>query len=458
MQTTNIYEELQKRAEEGKIIRLGMIGFGRFPSTFIVQLDRIPGMQLVGVAEINPARAMKTCELVEWPKERYSAKSFEEAAKNGSTCIVDNADLLFQSDFIDIIVDATGNPYAGVHHGKMACKYHKDLIMVNIECMAAVGPILNRMAEEAGIIISYAYGDQPAKLCAMIDWARTCGFGIEAAGEWRPYTIGDKQLPPTDEVFRRFGYDVEEAHRFGMNPKGYCSFLDNTKGAIEMCVVANATNLSAPEGGLHYYPAGYQDLPNILRPVGVGGKLTRSGVMEVCAPNYPDKGVSAPVPNAFRAGMYVVMRTDERPMMKDAVIKAWYPMDSTKQYSAYMFPVHGIGLELGLTPAIMSILRKPTGACKYFSTDVVSITKKDLQPGEILDGEGGFCAHGEFFTAEESLKLGAVPMGLSGSMKIIKPLKQGQVITWDDVEFDTQNEAIILRREMEELFKKEKNI
>lgn len=240
--------------------------------------------------------------------------------------------------------------------------------------------------------------------------------------------------------------------------KLYCSFLDNTKGAIEMCVVANATNLSAPEGGLHYYPAGYQDLPNILRPVEVGGKLTRSGVMEVCAPNYPDKGVSAPVPNAFRAGMYVVMRTDERPMMKDAVIKAWYPMDSTKQYSAYMFPVHGIGLELGLTPAVMSILRKPTGACKYFSTDVVSITKKDLQPGEILDGEGGFCAHGEFFTAEESLKLGAVPMGLSGSMKIIKPLKQGQVITWNDVEFDNQNEAIILRREMEELFRKEKNI
>ena len=73
-------------------------------------------------------------------------------------------------------------------------------------------------------------------------------------------------------------------------------------------------------------------------------------------------------------------------------------------------------MELGLTPAVMSILRKPTGACKYFSTDVVSITKKDLQPGEILDGEGGFCAHGEFFTAEESLKLGAVPMGLSGSM------------------------------------------
>lgn len=458
MRTISIYEELRARAESGNVIRLGMIGFGRFPSTFIVQIDRIPGMQLVGVAEMNLARAQRTCDLVEWPRERYSAKSFEEAAKRGTTCIVENADELFRSDFIDIIVDATGNPYAGVHHGKMACRYHKDLIMVNIECMAAVGPILNRMAEEAGILISYAYGDQPAKLCSMIDWARTCGFEIEAAGEWRPYTEGDKELPPTDEVFRRFGYDVEEAHRFGMNPKGYCSFLDNTKGAIEMCVVANAVDLRAPEGGLHYYPAGFADLPSILRPVEVGGRLTRSGVMEVCSPNYPDKGVSAPVPGAFRAGMYVVMRTDERPMMQDAVVKAWYPTDDTKRYSAYMYPVHGIGLELGVSAAVMSLLRKPTGACKYFATDVVSIAKKDLSLGEVLDGEGGFCAHGEFFNADESLRLGAVPMGLSGSMKMIRPVKRGQVITWDDVAFDAQNEAIILRREMEALFKKEKQI
>ena len=288
--TNNIYEELQKRAEEGKIIRLGMIGFGRFPSTFTVQIDRIPGMQLVGVAEMNPARAQKTCDLMEWPKERYSAASFEEAAKNGTTCIIESSDELIKSDFIDIIVDCTGNPYAGVHHVKMACKYHKDVIMVNIECMAAVGPILNRMAEEAGIIVSYAYGDQPAKMCTMIDWARTCGFEIAAAGEWRPYTKGDKELPPTDIVFERFGYDVEEAHRFSMNPKGYCSFLDNTKGAIEMCVVANATGLGAPDGGLHYYPSSYENLPNIMKPVWDGGKLSHFGVLDVVAPNDPEKG------------------------------------------------------------------------------------------------------------------------------------------------------------------------
>ena len=105
-------------------------------------------------------------------------------------------------------------------------------------------------------------------------------------------------------------------------------------------------------------------------------KIIALGVMEVCAPNYPDKGVSAPVPGAFRAGMYVVMHTDERPMMKDAVIKAWYPTDDSHCYSAYMFPVHGIGLELGLTPAIMTLTGKPTGTSKYFSTDVVAIARR----------------------------------------------------------------------------------
>ena len=458
MSLTNYYEELQKRAAQGKSIRLGMIGFGRFPSTFTVQLDRIPGMQLVGVAELNPARAQKTCDLMEWPKERYSAKTFEEAARNGTTCIVTDADELFKSDFIDILVDATGNPYAGIHNVKMACQYHKDIIMVNIECMAAVGPILNRMADEAGIILSYAYGDQPAKLCSLIDWARTCGFEVCSAGEWRPYTEGDKELPPTDIVFERFGYDVEEAHRFGMNPKGYCSFLDNTKGAIEMCVVANATGLGAPEGGLHYYPAGYADLPNILKPKADGGKLSHFGVMEVCAPNYPDRGVSAPVPGAFRAGMYVVMHTDGRPMTKDAVIKAWYPTDDTHQYSAYMLPVHGIGLELGVTAAAIAVSRKATGRSKFFATDVVSISKKDLTPGEILDGDGGFCAHGEFFSADESLRQCALPMGLSEKMKIIRPVKKGQLITWNDVQFDETNEGVKIRREMEEIFRKEKRL
>ena len=330
--------------------------------------------------------------------------------------------------------------------------------MVNIECMAAVGPILNRMADEAGIIVSYAYGDQPAKLCSLVDWARTCGYEVACAGEWRPYTIGDKELPPTDIVFERFGYDVEEAHKFGMNPKGYCSFLDDTKGSIEMCVVANATGLSAGEGGLHYFPAGYEDLPNVLKPKANGGKLSKFGVMEVCAPNYPDKGVSAKVPGAFRAGMYVVMHTDDRAMTKDAVIKAWYPMDDTKRYSAYMLPVHGIGLELGVSAAVMAISHQPTGACKYFSTDVVSISKKDLSPGEILDGEGGFCAHGEFFSAEESLRRGAVPLGLSETMKIVRPVKRGELITWDDVEFDPSNEGVDIRRKMEAIFKREKGI
>ena len=123
-----------------------------------------------------------------------------------------------------------------------------------------------------------------------------------------------------------------------------------------------------------------------------------------------------------------------------------------------MLPVHGIGLELGVSAAAIAVSRKPTGTSKFFATDVVSISKKDLTPGEILDGEGGFCAHGEFFSAEESLLHRAVPLGLSEKMKIIRPVKKGQLITWDDVQFDETNEGILLRRQMEEIFRKEKNL
>jgi len=145
-------------------------------------------------------------------------------------------------------------------------------------------------------------------------------------------------------------------------------------------------------------------------------------------------------------------------MTKDAVIKAWYPTDDTHQYSAYMLPVHGIGLELGVTAAAIAVSRKATGRSKFFATDVVSISKKDLTPGEILDGEGGFCAHGEFFSADESLRQCALPMGLSEKMKIIRPVKKGQLITWNDVQFDETNEGVKIRREMEEIFRKEKRL
>jgi predicted homoserine dehydrogenase-like protein len=249
----NLHSLLQRRQAEGKPLRVGLIGAGKFGSMYLSQARRTPGMRLTTVADLSPARAREALVRVGWSDAELKDVRF-----------VDQGTDLIASSQVDIVIDATGSPAAGIAHVLACCEHRKHVIMVNVEADALAGPLLARKAREAGIVYSLAYGDQPALICEMVDWARSAGFEIIAAGKGTKY-LPEYHASTPDTVWPYYGITPEDAKLGGLNAQMFNSFLDGTKSAIEMAAVSNATGLSAPSG-LSFPPCGVDDLARVLRP------------------------------------------------------------------------------------------------------------------------------------------------------------------------------------------------
>ena len=186
----NLHAKLQQRQAEGKPIRIGLIGAGKFGTMYLAQIPRTPGVHLVGIADLSPAAATANLARVGWPAARTQANSLDEAVKQGSTHVGDDWQALVRHPAIDVIVECTGNPVAAVDHCLEAFAQGKHVVNVTVEADAFCGPLLARKAAEAGVVYSLAFGDQPALICDLVDWARTCGFPVVAAGrghKWLPH-------------------------------------------------------------------------------------------------------------------------------------------------------------------------------------------------------------------------------------------------------------------------------
>ncbi|SUZ32908.1 hypothetical protein ROE7235_02673 [Roseibaca ekhonensis] len=148
--------------------------------------------------------------------------------------------------------------------------------MVNLEAGVLVDLELVRSASQAGVAYSMAYGDQPALVSEMVDWARATGFQVAAAGKGTKYLPAYHHVTHND-VWSHYGLTPSEAARAGMNPQMFNSFLDGTKSAIEAAAMANSCGLDVPEAGVAFPPCGVDDLAHILRPANIGGSLIATG-------------------------------------------------------------------------------------------------------------------------------------------------------------------------------------
>jgi len=276
----NLYAKLCERAAQGRPLRIGLIGAGKFGSMYLAQVPKTPGVHLVGIADLAPANARTNLQRVGWLAERSAATSLEAALTSGATHVNDDWQALVSHPQIDIIVEATGNPMAAVEHALAAFQHGKHVVMVTVEADAYCGPLLARRSQEAGVVYSLAYGDQPALICDLVDWARAAGFPVVAAGrghKWLPHYA--QSTPET--VWGYYGLTLEQAQVGGLNPKMFNSFLDGSKPAIESTAVCNATGLTPAPDGLAYPPASIDDLPSIMRPREEGGQLHHKGQVEV---------------------------------------------------------------------------------------------------------------------------------------------------------------------------------
>src|SRR5690242_8733337 len=262
----NLHSMLQRRAAEGKPLRIGVIGAGKFGSMYLSQIPTTPGIHLVGIADISPTRAKENLARLGWKSDVTGAISLAEARRHGNTHLGDDWRALVAHPEIDIVVEATGDPIAAVEHALAAFRNGKHVVMVTVEADAFCGPLLARKAAEAGVVYSLAYGDQPALICDLVDWARTAGFPVVAAGRGHKWLPHFSQSTP-DTVWGHYGLTPEQAQAGGLNPKMFNSFLDGSKPAIETTAVCNATGLTPAPEGLLYPPGSVDEIPSLMRPV-----------------------------------------------------------------------------------------------------------------------------------------------------------------------------------------------
>jgi predicted homoserine dehydrogenase-like protein len=282
----------------------------------------------------------------------------------------------------------------------------------------------------------------------MVDWARTCGFAVVAAGKGTRYQPHFHALTPAT-VWNQYGLTAEAAEAAGMNAQMFCYFMDGTKSSIEMAAIANATGLGVPEQGLAFPPCSMDDLQNVLRPRESGGVLAGPGLVEVVSSMQP--GATEDMDRHLRWGVYVVF---EAPNDYARACFAQYGMktDATGRYAALYRPYHLIGMELAVSVVAACLDGEPTGAPLAWRGDVVAVAKRDLEPGQVLDGEGGYCVWGKLVPAARSRELEALPIGLAHGVAILRPVLEGDIVTIRDISALPNDSAVAARAEMVERF------
>lgn len=425
----NLSRLAAERAADGRPVRAALIGAGKFGSMFLSQVPHIAGLEVTHIADLDPDRARAACRAVGWDDARIAATVFVDSGRAAAQAGA------------DVVIEATGAPAAGIAHAQAAIAAGAHVVMVNVEADVLAGPVLAGQARAAGVVYSMAYGDQPALVAEMVDWARATGFEVAAAGKGTKYLPAFHHVTP-DDVWSHYGLSPEQAAAAGMNPQMFNSFLDGTKSAIEMAAIANACGLDVPEDGLAFPPCGVDDLAHVLRPRDIGGILAHDGMVEVVSSLERD---GRPVFRDLRWGVYVVLKA---PGDYAAACFAQYglPTDATGRYAAMYKPFHLIGLELSVSVLSAALRGEPTGQTRSWRGDAVAVAKRDLRAGDMLDGEGGRTVWAKAVPAARSRADGLLPIGLAHGVMLRRDVARGSILRMADVALDETTEAVAMRR------------
>jgi predicted homoserine dehydrogenase-like protein len=391
------------------------------------------GVRLCVLADLDPARARSAAHSAGWDANELT--------------IVETGELALEHE-IDVLIEATGHEEAGALHAFRAIERGVHVVMVTVEADVVVGPYLHRLAQRNGVVYTMAYGDQPAIVCELVDWARTCGFDVVAAGKGTKFAPRYRRSTP-ETAFGYYGFSPEQIATGGFNPKMFNSFLDGTKSAIEMVAVANATGLAVNDDGLSFAPASVYDLPALLRPREDGGILPYAGMVDVVSCITPDERF---VENHLRWGVFVTF-TSQSDYAQRCFGEYGIATDPSGRYAALWRPYHLIGLEIGVSVASAALRGEPTGApYAGHRAEVVCATRAPMRAGDVVDGEGGYAAYGICVSSERAREERLVPMGLAHGLRLTRDVPADHRIGVDDVAFDDSSFLWKLRREQDALF------
>ncbi len=439
--------DLAKREDEENPIRVGIIGAGKFGSGLATQLMQTPGITPSVVADIDLDRARHAytssgvpeaeIKTVELPSDINDAIVMEERA------ITDDALALAEADLVDVVVEATGLPDVGARTAYHAIMHGKHVVMVNVEADVVVGPILRRMADAAGVVYTLVDGDQPGVTMNMVEWARTLGFEIVAAGRGTTLYQDDPQGTP-GSVMERFGFDADTLTRRSINLKMFNSFRDGTKAQTEMTALANMAGLVPDVRGMHEPSVNIADIPKALSLEEEGGILSRHGVVELA--NSVGEDGKTLLDNPLNMGVFVVIRAEHPFIQEDLGSYFLHANDNDHNFLLYR-PYHLVAVEAPITIAKAVIHGHATGAPSAVPTaELVTVAKRDLEPGDVLDGSGGYTVLGACEKASVASANRLLPLGIAFGAKVNEPIPEGETITHGMVELDEDSFALKLRR------------
>lgn len=422
--------ELVERAKVHGPVTIGLAGAGQMGTDIVVQTSLMPGLRIGAISEVRPQAAIDAALLAGHDRSDIvsarTAAEIDRAIEGGKIAVTEDLHALAAAGRIDVIIDATGNPNIGTLFALEVMRNGKHIVMLNVEADITIGRFLKEEAKKAGVVYTGAAGDEPACTLEVIGFARSLGFGIVAAGKGKNNPLNLDAVPADYE---------KEAGERNMNARMLVEFVDGSKTAIEMVAIANATGLVPDVPGMHGPTATLEELANVLIPREDGGVLHRKGVVDYSI----GKGVAP--------GVFCIIET-KHPRVLERMVDLKI---GKGPYFTIFRPYHLTSLEVPLSAARavlynradMEPLDRPVA-------EAVAIAKRDLAVADSLGMIGESDYRGFAMTWEDARARGALPIGLAERAKVVRPVKTGDLLTYENCVPDDSMAVTQIRRRLDQ--------
>ena len=423
-----LHQELLRRESEGNHIKIGMSGAGWMGSGFIAQMKWVPGMKVVVLQDPDVSLAREVCSKagMDHVVTDNSAKA-EDAVRAGKCVITSDYTLAARVEQVDIMTDVTPSPASGAETAYAGIQNGKDVVLINIEADVTVGRALKKLAADKGILYSVSSGDEPGCLMELWDFVQSLGYEPVVIGKGKNNPLHPDATPDTV---------ADSARRAKKDPFQVASYVDGTKTMFEMACAANATGCLPMKRGM------------------VGPKADLKSVSEIFALKEDGGITTAPYSvdfvqgEAMAGGVFITVRIRDERIRSDLE----YLKVGKGLYYTFFRPYRLWFLEAPVSFARAHLYRQETLVpLDKPLAEVMTIAKKDLKPGEILDAFGGYTFYGSIDTADKASRLHALPAGLAPGAEVTRALNKGEVITWHDVKLNETMAVVCLRRLQDEL-------
>ncbi len=447
-----ISQLLAQRAADANPIRVGIIGTGKFGAGLVAQISQMQGMEVAAIADINAHNARYAYVASGAPPEEIrtaeTGAELEDAIRAAKPAIVEDGLALGDCESIDVIVESTGLPDVGARHAFHALSNRKHVVMVNVEADVTVGAFLRRTADAAGVVYTMVDGDQPAVTWNIVEWARSLGLEIVAAGRGTICYADDFEGTP-DTAAERFGFSQEHIERRTINLKMFNSFRDGTKAQVEMTALANAAGLEPDVRGMHEPSVNLEEIPIRFSLREEGGLLSRQGVVEL-ANSVAADGKSL-LPNPIRMGVFAVVRSEHPFTREDLAYHGCHVGGEGRNFLLYR-PYHLVAVPAPLSIARAVLFNAANGSCAPTPTaECITVAKRDLRAGEELDGGGGYTVVGQCEKANVARHEGLLPLGLADRATLKRDVAKGEAIGYEDVLLNEGSFVLKMRRLQDEV-------